>query len=193
MSVAILLLAAGRSARMRGADKLCVPLDGVPLLRVMALRAVATGWPVYVTLPPNHPRHDLIGDLDVQIITIDGLMGDSIAAGLAALPAGTQHALIGLADMPEITTADLCAVADAAQGSDRIWRGACGDIPGHPVALPARLFAMAGIKGRDHGLGRLIAAEDTGLVPLPGQAAITDLDTPEDWAAWRSRQGQNQA
>jgi hypothetical protein len=26
-------------------------------------------------------------------------------------------------------------------------------------------------------------------VALPGLHAITDLDTPEDWAAWRARQG----
>ncbi|PJE36025.1 nucleotidyltransferase family protein, partial [Pseudooceanicola lipolyticus] len=25
------------------------------------------------------------------------------------------------------------------------------------------------------------------LVPLPGQRARADLDTPEDWAAWRAR------
>jgi molybdenum cofactor cytidylyltransferase len=27
------------------------------------------------------------------------------------------------------------------------------------------------------------------LVPLKGDRALTDLDTPEDWAAWRARGG----
>jgi hypothetical protein len=25
------------------------------------------------------------------------------------------------------------------------------------------------------------------VIPLPGQMATLDLDTPEDWAAWRAR------
>jgi molybdenum cofactor cytidylyltransferase len=40
----------------------------------------------------------------------------------------------------------------------------------------------------DQGARAVLAQEDVGLIALPGQNAITDLDTPEAWAAWRSRE-----
>ncbi|MEM9524908.1 MAG: nucleotidyltransferase family protein, partial [Pseudomonadota bacterium] len=37
---------------MRGRDKLLELVDGAPLLRMLASRALATGLPVWVVLPP---------------------------------------------------------------------------------------------------------------------------------------------
>ncbi|NBR54129.1 MAG: nucleotidyltransferase family protein, partial [Rhodobacteraceae bacterium] len=41
----ILILAAGKSSRMRGRDKHLEEIDGVPLLRRLALAALALGEP----------------------------------------------------------------------------------------------------------------------------------------------------
>ena len=46
---------------------------------------------------------------------------------------------------------------------------------------------LAGLSG-DRG-ARELAARGGGFVvdvPTPGRAALVDLDTPEDWAAWRA-------
>jgi CTP:molybdopterin cytidylyltransferase MocA len=46
------------------------------------------------------------------------------------------------------------------------------------------------LQGDDGGRAIMIAHRDqTHLVPLPGDHATRDLDTPEDWAAWRAETG----
>ena len=92
------------------------------------------------------------------------------------------------ADMPELETSDLAAViADFAVAPDAIHRGADADgTPGHPVIIPQRLFpALEGLRG-DEGARSVLKREDVRLTALPGRRALTDLDTPEDWAAWRA-------
>ncbi|MCC5975136.1 MAG: nucleotidyltransferase family protein, partial [Rubellimicrobium sp.] len=70
-----------------------------------------------------------------------------------------------------------------------IWRGATEDgAPGHPILFDARLRPeFASLDGDTGGAPLLARHRDrTCLVPLPGQRARRDLDTPEDWAAWRN-------
>ncbi len=190
--VAVLLLAAGRSARMGGRDKLLEEIDGQPLLRRMARRALECGAPLFVTLPAgDRKRAGAICDLPVQVVPVadpaEG-MAAALRAGIAALPPRTEGALIMLADMPEIATGDLrrLLAAFAGAGGRRIVR-ACGPdgTPGNPVVLPARLFAALGQLRGDCGARGLVHAEEVIAVPLPVGHATTDLDTPEDWAAWR--------
>ena len=56
--------------------------------------------------------------------------------------------------------------------------------------VPAALFdQLKHLRGDDGGRAVVRAAADRmQLVPLPGQRARRDLDTPEDWAAWRAEQ-----
>jgi molybdenum cofactor cytidylyltransferase len=190
---AILILAAGAASRMRGEDKLLQPVGGQLLLARIAGQALATGLPVLVVLPPDRPaRLAALQPTGAQHVIAEeaGLgMAHSLAAGVAALPADRAVMLL-LADLPEITTADLLRVADhhrAAPAS--ILRGAGADgTPGHPVLFPpgfrAELLALRGDEGARSLLQRHRALVQ--LVPLPGQHATTDLDTPEAWAAWRA-------
>jgi CTP:molybdopterin cytidylyltransferase MocA len=57
------------------------------------------------------------------------------------------------------------------------------------VIFPARLrhdlLALSG----DAGGREILKREEVVLVPLPGRRALTDLDTPEDFAAWSGREG----
>ncbi len=189
---AILLLAAGASRRMRGADKLLMKVDDQALLARMAERALATGHPVFVTLPHGGgPRKAALTGLNVTPVAVanpERGMSASIRAGIEALPPGTPAALIMLADMPEITTDDLDALlaASARAGHRKIIRAAGEDgTPGNPVLFPARLFpALKALQG-DQGARALVKREEPVLVPLPGRHALTDLDTPEDWQAWQ--------
>ncbi|UWQ80809.1 nucleotidyltransferase family protein [Leisingera sp. S132] len=188
-AIAILLLAAGASSRMQGRDKLMEVVDGQPLLSLMCRRAALTGLPVYATLPgPSHPRAAATGDA-IQVPVPDAAegMSASIRRGTAALPEDTQAVMILPADMPEITAQDMLHLAAHFDGPDNpILRAAAEDgTPGHPVLFPRRCFeALQGLQG-DQGARSILTGETVQTVPLPGRNAVTDLDTPQDWAAWR--------
>ncbi|MFD1511237.1 nucleotidyltransferase family protein [Lacimonas salitolerans] len=192
MTLAILILAAGQSSRMRGGDKLRQTVDGKPLLTVLAGRALATGLPVWITLPGlDHPRAQTLppGVTPVPVPDAAQGMGASIRAGISALPDSIDATMILPADMPELTAADLCHMADTYAGGILRATSAAGT-PGHPVVFPASLFAeLRGLTG-DEGARHVISANRDALhlIPLPDAHATTDLDTPEAWAAWRARQ-----
>ena len=193
----IVILAAGSSSRMRGRDKLMETIDGVPLLRLQAEKARAvTQGPVIVTLPaPPHPRHAVLAGLKVTPVAVpdagDG-MSASLRRGIAALPKGSPAAMILLADLPDLTREDLETVAEAVdfETDTLIWRGTTQTgAPGHPIVFRAALFdAFADLTG-DRGASSLIALAGDRIahIPLPGDHARTDLDTPEAWADWRAR------
>ena len=194
--IAILLLAAGQSSRMRGRDKLLEPVGQEPCLRVMAQRARATGCPVFVTLPPApHPRHDAIDDLDVIRIPVPNAaqgMSVSLATGIAGLPQKTKAALVMLADMPDLQTGHLWTLLSAREEHPNalIWRGADQDgRAGHPVIFDASLFPhFNGLEGDTGAQGIVRSMQDhVHLVTSIGAASRTDLDTPEAWDAWHRK------
>mgnify|MGYP003777066069 CR=1 FL=1 len=185
----ILLLAAGRSTRMRGADKLLEVIDLQPLIRLMAARCVKAG-PTRVVLGPNQAaRRTAIEDVSLEIVEApEGAgMAASFKAGVEGL---TGPVLVVLADMPEVTAYDLhVLLALSEQAPDAILRAATKDgIAGHPVLFPADLLPDLGQLKGDDGAKQILTREAARLhlVPLQGKRAITDLDTPEDWDQWRA-------
>lgn len=194
--LAILILAAGQSSRMRGADKLLQDIDGTPLLTRIADAALTCDAQVFATLPPDRPKRNAALPADVAQILVsnaaDG-MGASLAAGVGALPGHISSVMILPGDMPDITAQDLAQIFASAQPHpDAILRAYSDATPGHPVVFPKRCFeALKSLSG-DKG-ARDIIKTDTGrqiAVKLPGEHAVTDLDTPEDWAAWRLKRNE---
>ena len=188
--IATLLLAAGQSSRMRGGDKLLEIVDGKPVLGLLAARALTLG-PTFVTVPAlNHPRRKVLPNA-AQVVAVQGQMSDSIKAGIMALPDTTSGVMILPADMPDITAQDMAAIHAAARASDAlIVRAATEDgRAGHPIYFAATLFHLFDTLSEDRGAFRLAKGyeDQTLLVPLRGDRARLDLDTPEDWAAYRNR------
>ncbi|WP_299918092.1 nucleotidyltransferase family protein [uncultured Roseobacter sp.] len=194
----VIVLAAGQSKRMRGADKLLEPVDGMPLLRRQASMACdVTKGPVLVALPPRpHPRYQCLDALGVNRIPVEDAaegMNASIRTAIAALPDDAPAAMLLLGDLPELTEDDLRQVMAAVDLDSEvlIWRGATqAGKAGHPIVFSARLFdALKTISGDSGGRSVVKAAgNNVRLVPLRGHRARMDLDTPEEWAAWRARQ-----
>ncbi|MCH2164732.1 MAG: nucleotidyltransferase family protein [Marinovum sp.] len=180
---------------MRGADKLLEPLDGAPIVRVLVERALLADMSVRVMVPDvEHPRALAVKDLPVEVSDVpdcsDG-MAASIRRGIVGL---TAHSVIVLpADMPEITAEDLRAVATA-EGS--IVQATSSDgTPGHPVKFDQRFYAELSELSADIGAKPILKrhAANVVRVALPGNHATTDLDTPEEWAAWRAGQAAHKA
>jgi CTP:molybdopterin cytidylyltransferase MocA len=192
--IAILLLAAGQSSRMRGRDKLMEEVDGAPLLSTMVQRAQETGGPVFVTLPGmEHERAALIGSA-MPVLVPDAAegMAASVRRGVAALPPHITAVIILPTDMPELTGEDFQAVLGAFSSENpAIVRGASADgHPGHPVLFPQHCFEDLKALSGDQGARALLKSGKypVRLVPLPEEHALTDLDTPEAWARWRAQQ-----
>jgi molybdenum cofactor cytidylyltransferase len=192
--VEAVVLAAGAARRMAGRDKLLEPVDGAPVLRRVAERALASQADrVVVVLPPGaEARRAALAGLDLAVVEAadwaEG-MAASLRAGIAALSERAQAAVVLLADMPEIGPAHidrLIAAFDPGEGRE-ICRARSEDgRPGHPVLFGRRFFeSLRGLTG-DCGAREIVAeaAEFVTDVPTPGAGAVVDLDTPEDWAAW---------
>lgn len=196
-TVTILIPAAGFARRMRGADKLLEPVAGEAMLHRQARLALATGAPVLVTLPPDAgARAQALGELAVTRVVVadpgEG-MAASMRAGVAAVAPGAAGLMILLADLPELEADDLRGmIAAFAAAPDGILRATSATgAPGHPVIFPADLLAELAQVAGDTGARDVIGRHRDRLRDhaLPGERAITDLDTPEAWAAWRARTG----
>ncbi|MCV6824346.1 MULTISPECIES: NTP transferase domain-containing protein [Halocynthiibacter] len=193
-SCAILIPAAGASRRMGDRDKLLEPVFGEPILRRVVKRAQATGALVIVTVPAlDHPRMAALKGVDVVTLPVPDAatgMAASFRVAQAELPKSIQSLLIALPDMPDITGEDMALMLNAftAFPDQPILRAATEDgRPGHPVLLPNWCFKVLSKLEGDTGAKSILKAQANrvALLPLCDERAIRDLDTPENWAAWR--------
>ena len=186
---------------MRGRDKLLEPVAGEPLIaRQARMAGAATEGPVLVTLPPApHLRYEALGNLPVTQVPVpdaDRGISASLRCGINALPPATLAVMVLLADLPDLTADDLralCAAVDLS-GEALIWRGATETgAAGHPIVFARPLFdALCRLEGDRGGADIIRQQKDqTVHIRLPGDRALRDLDTPEDWAAWRAAFRQN--
>jgi len=92
------------------------------------------------------------------------------------------------ADMPDLTAQDLTLMIQASNAApDALMRATAEDgTLGHPVIFPADLRAAFATLSGDQGARPILQAHAARLhtIALPGHHALTDLDTPEAWAAW---------
>ena len=189
----ILILAAGSSSRMGGTDKLLQDVGGQPLLARVVDQAAATGHPVFAALPgPSHPRYAALRDKPVICFDVPDAregMGGTLRGAVKRLPPCAAFMVL-LSDIPDLTTADLQAVfaLRKSEPDALIWRGATAEgAPGHPIIFDGTLRPeFAKLNGDSGGEPLVNPLKDrTKLVRFVDGRARNDLDTPEDWAAWR--------
>ena len=195
MTIPILLLAAGSASRMRGGDKLLEDVHGAPCLQVMAKRALATGQPVLVTLPSSdHPRAACVTGLGITMVDVPDAnlgMSRSLQRGVLALPQNSKAVMILPADMPDIETTDMSAMIAAFKTlKPKALRAATqSGEAGHPTLIDAQVFKQIQLLKGEKGANGILSSLGENLIyhPLQGDRARLDLDTPEDWLAWRAR------
>ena len=190
--VAALVLAAGRSTRMGAVNKMLAEIGGKPLVRIAAEQAVAShAHPVIVVT--GHEREKVeaaLNGLPVRFVRnadyAEGL-GTSLKAGIAAVPEETDAVIVCLGDMPQVDAAlinRLIAAFDPERGALVVVPSIDGR-RGNPVVWSRRFFhdlmAIQGDVGARHLIGNY--AEVVVEVPVAGEAALTDVDTPESLLA----------
>jgi molybdenum cofactor cytidylyltransferase len=191
-SIAALVLAAGRSSRMGGANKLLAEIGGRPLVRIAVEQALASqARPVIVVTGHQRERVEAaLAGLPVDFVHnpyfADGL-GTSLKTGIAALPAQSDGVIVCLGDMPQVDAAminRLIGAIDPAKGA-LIAMPTIEGQRGNPVVWSRRFFpdlmAVEGDVGARYLIGRY--TEAVAEVPLSGKAALTDVDTPEVFEA----------
>ena len=194
--IACVILAAGRSSRMGPRNKLLEAFNGKPIVRCVAEIALASRTrPVLVVT--GHMAAEVqaaLAGLEVTIVHNAEFakgMSTSLKAGIAALPAGLDGAVVALGDMPEIGPAHLdrmIAAFEPKEGRSIIVPVHQGK-RGNPVLWGAEHFAeMAGLDG-DVGARKIIAdnAECVVELDLGSAAVLVDIDTPEALAQLRAR------
>lgn len=192
MTLVCLIPAAGASSRMRGRDKLMELVDGAPLLSVMVARVRPLLDRVIVTVPSlDHPRAGVVGEAEV-IAVPEAHEGMSASLRRGALAAQGSAIMVLPGDMPDLGADELQSIISGFHHDPHaiIQATSANGIPGHPVIFPADLIAgFAELRG-DAGAKPILLAHAGRIrrVALPGDHAVTDLDTPEAWAAWRARQ-----
>lgn len=189
--IAALVLAAGRAQRM-GQTKQLAEIGGMPMIRRTAetVRAADLSGVVVVTGHDAERVGAALRGLPVTIVRnpdyAQGL-STSLRAGLEALPADTDAALVALGDMPSVSAADidrLIAAFDPAEGRSivvPVHRGKRGN----PVLWGAAYFAEMKALTGDAGAKRLLADYPEAVAEVElGPGILTDIDTPADLAAF---------
>jgi molybdenum cofactor cytidylyltransferase len=187
-NVVAIILAAGRSTRMGGPNKLLAELGGKTLVRTVTEQALASkaNGVIVVTGHQADEIQKALKGLKVQFVRnpdfADGL-ASSVKAGVAAVPLDAHGAVICLGDMPLIS-ADLIDRLIEAFTPDR---GNLIAVPvsdgrrGNPVLWSRRFFNELMALDGDIGARHLIAkhSEAVAEVPVEGHGAFLDIDTPQ--------------
>lgn len=197
-SIAAIVLAAGRSTRMGGPNKLLADIGGKPMVRRVVEAALASrARPILVVT--GHQADSLraaLAGLDLAFVDNPDYaagLSSSLKAGIRAVPGDCDGALVLLGDMPRITGEhlDRLIAAFAAEPADAIVLPTHAGRPGNPVLWPSDCFAKVLQLDGDAGAKRLLSvhADRVREVDLGTDAIFADVDTPEALAELREKRG----
>jgi molybdenum cofactor cytidylyltransferase len=186
MTIAAVLLAAGRSTRFGAADKLAATLGDRPLgLHAahalapldLAARFVVTGpaeteWPSFERIENDRPE--------------DG-MAHSVALGTAAARQFGAHAvLIALADMPFVPTEHFERILAGYRGADTLVATSDGVRRMPPALFGSDWFAELEALSSDRGAYALLRRA---AIVVTEADTLLDIDRPQDLALAQARLG----
>lgn len=196
ITVAAILLAAGKSQRFAGSNKLLVEISGEPMIRRVARRiALSQAQPLFVVTGHQAAAVEAaLGEIPAVMVNNPDYrqgLASSLVRGLAALPQQVAGVLVCLADMPGLTTRlidDVVAVFASQGGRNIVHVLRPGGGPGHPVAWPRTFFPELGSLTGDQG-GRDLIRKHAGCVftvDCPADDVLVDIDTDEELHHWQA-------
>ena len=184
--IAAILLSAGRSERM-GAFKPLLPFGPHTVLEACVDYLLPVLEPIVVVIGPG--RHELRTKLQAKPVIIvenpdpASEMGQSIACGVRALPAGTEAVVIALVDHPAIPSHVVQRLIDEWKSGARLvvptWQGRGG----HPVLVDLQFRAELLALPTETGLKSLFQtyAPEVRRVPVDSPFIARDMDTWDDY------------
>ncbi len=196
--VAALVLAAGQSRRMGRRNKLLAEIDGESMIaRVVDAVLAAKATPVIVVTGHQAAKvRAALGGRDVRFTDNPHYargLSTSLKAGLEALPAEADAALVCLGDMPQVRPQHLDKLIAAFEPDE--GRAIC--VPtargkrGNPVLWGAAFFEEMKAAEGDVGARHLIGghADQVVEVAIDDDGIFADVDTPSALSALRTGTG----
>jgi molybdenum cofactor cytidylyltransferase len=187
-NVAAVILAAGRSTRMGGPNKLLAELGGKALVRIVTEQALASKAKdvIVVTGHQAEQVEQALQGLKVKFVRNPDFasgLASSVKTGIAAAPESADGAVVCLGDMPLISSdiIDRLIEAFAPDRGNLIAVPVSDGRRGNPVLWSRRFFNELMTLDGDIGARHLIAkhGEAVAEVPVEGHGAFLDIDTPQ--------------
>jgi molybdenum cofactor cytidylyltransferase len=192
--VSAIVLAAGRSTRMGGPNKLLAELNGKKLVRIVTEQALASKAREVIVVTGHQAElvENALAGLNVTLVrNMDFARGlaSSVKAGISAAPKAADGAVICLGDMPMVSAnlIDRLIEAFAPDRGNLIAVPVSGGRRGNPVLWSRRFFNELMTLDGDIGARHLIAKHNEAVaeVSVEGDGAFLDIDTPQGLEAAR--------
>jgi len=187
--ITLIVLAAGKSTRMRGHNKLLARVKGKPMIRRVvgaALESKVDETIVVLGWDESRIRQALV-NLPCRIIVnreFEKGQSSSLKAGLSEVVPETRAVLVLPGDIAGIDSRGIDKVVNAyILDGGTILVAAHNGRHGHPILIDKRLFSeIAQISEETHGLKSVIKKHENEirLVEVGTDTVIKDVDTPED-------------
>lgn len=185
----LIVLAAGKSTRMRGRNKLLAKVDGKTMIRKVVETAlnskvdeviVVLGWQAKKV-------RDALGDLPCRLVVnkdYEGGQSSSVKAGLREVSDATRAILVLPGDIAKIDSRSINLVLEEYdQGKAPIIVAGHEGRSGHPILLDKAVFKeIEQIDEQTFGLKAVVKKHEgeMRLVETGSGNVLTDVDTPED-------------
>ena len=187
--LSLIILAAGKSTRMRGRNKLLVKIDGKPIIRNVVEKALSSkvdevivvlGWEAKMI-------HHTLEDLPCRfVVNKDYRKGQSssVKAGLREIALDTEAILVLPGDVAMINPSSIDMVVEAYNnGKNSIVVAAHAGRSGHPILFSKKLFKeIEQIDEATFGLKSVVSRHESEIrmVETGSEDVLRDIDTPED-------------
>jgi molybdenum cofactor cytidylyltransferase len=187
--LSLLVLAAGKSTRMRGNNKLLAKIEGIPMIRRVVQAALESkADEVIVVLGWEEEKiREALAELPCRIVvnrTYEEGQSSSVKTGLAEISPSTRAVLILPGDIAKINARLINVVMERYDlGGYRIVVAAHEGRPGHPILFDKQLFPeIERINEETFGLKAVVKKheDEVCLVETGSQNVLKDVDTPED-------------
>jgi molybdenum cofactor cytidylyltransferase len=191
MSIAAIVLAAGKASRFAPGNKLTACIAGTPMVRHVANAALGSGAAPIVVVTGYWESGVRASLANLPVLwrhnpAPDQGLSSSLRLGIGSLGSDVTAAIVCLGDMPYVRVSHLAALTEAfvASSGNSICVPTFQGRRGNPVLWPAQWFEQLTCLRGDQGARSLLAAHLRFVhwVPVSDPGILVDIDDAEDLA-----------
>jgi len=187
--LSLIILAAGKSTRMPGRNKLLVKIDGKPMIRNVVESALSSKVDEVIVVLGWQAKsiRNTLEDLPCRFIANKEYrkgQSSSVKAGLREIAVGTDAILVLPGDVAMINPSSIDMVVEAYNNrKNSIVVAAHSKRSGHPILISKNLFKeIEQIDEATFGLKSVLSRHESEIrmVETGSEDVLRDIDTPKD-------------